>query len=91
MTPARQLKGLSRPFSPQAYRQITRPLIRADGSFDRKLIFAEARRRFDQAARWREPISWSKALTDAWDMAHRQIDLARCSDASPRESLPLAA
>lgn len=79
-----------RPFSPAAYRQITRPLIRADGSFDRKKIFENARTRFAQSRRLGgKPISWSKALADAWALAHRQIDLARSFDA--RASLPLAA
>ncbi len=94
---------MMRPFSPAAYRQITRPLIRADGSFDRKKIFENGRRRFDQSRRLGgKPITWSKALFEAWQLAHRQIDLARAFDAartsrgraltSPRRNIiPLAA
>lgn len=95
----RHLTGLAKkpPFSATAYRQITRPLIRADGSFDRKKIFADARFRFHEARRYGERLDWSGALEAAWAHAHRQIALARAFDAAPPRaaapcpSLPLAA
>ncbi|WP_424363573.1 hypothetical protein [Methylocystis parvus] len=76
------------PFSPRAFRQITRPLIRADGTFDRKKIFADARARFAKARMKGKAITWARAMFDAWEFAHRQIALASSFDAN---SIPLAA
>jgi hypothetical protein len=68
--------------SRESYRRITRPLVSPDGAFERRKIFAEARARFARAGMRGAPITWSRALTEAWGLAHRQIAFARHCDAA---------
>ena len=63
-----------------AYATLTRPLLHADGRFNRSAICRKARSEF-LAGRAR---TWSHAMFAAWDLAHRQIDAARGYDAARR-------
>jgi hypothetical protein len=64
--------------SPAAHATLTRPLIHADGRFNRGAITRKARIEF-RAGRAR---TWSAAMYSAWNLAHRQIDAARDYDAA---------
>lgn len=59
------------------FRLVTRPLIRADGSYDRRKIFIRARLQAAQGA------SWSEALKDAWRLARNQRQLAQFGAFNP--------
>ncbi|CCJ07048.1 hypothetical protein [Methylocystis sp. SC2] len=66
--------------SPAAHATLTRPLIHADGRFNRGAITRKARSEF-RAGRAR---TWSAAMFAAWKLAHRQLDAARDYDAARR-------
>ena len=66
--------------SSAAHATLTRPLIFADGRFNRGAITRKARSEF-RAGRAR---TWSAAMSSAWDLAHRQIEAARDYDAARR-------
>lgn len=61
------------------FRNVTRPLIRSDGSYDRRKIFIRARLLAAHGA------SWSDALKDAWRLARNQRQLARFGAFDPRK------
>lgn len=61
------------------FRSVTRPLIRADGSYDRRKIFVRARLLAAHG------IAWSDALKDAWRLARNQRHLAQFGTFDPRK------
>ncbi len=61
------------------FRLVTRPLIRSDGSYDRRKIFIRARLLAAQGS------TWSEALKDAWRLARNQRQLARLGTFDPRK------
>ena len=62
------------------FRCVTRPLIRTDGSYDRRKIFIRARLRAAQG------LTWSDALKDAWRLARNQRQLAQFGCFDPRKA-----
>lgn len=63
------------PLSPGAIASLTRPLIRADGSFDRRAICIKARSLVMRGD------SLSSAMQTAWLLARRQLAQAKEYDA----------
>jgi hypothetical protein len=66
--------------SPAAHATLTRPLIFEDGRFNRGAISAKARRDF----RAGYARTWSKAMENAWALAHRHLEKAQQYDAARR-------
>jgi len=63
------------------FRLVTRPLIRSDGSYDRRKIFIRARLGAVQG------LTWSEALKDAWRLARNQRQLAQFGAFEPNKKV----
>lgn len=66
--------------SAAAYATLTRPLLHADGRFNRGAINRKARSEF-RAGRAR---TWSAAMFAAWKLAQRQLEAAQDYDVARR-------